>query len=127
MLLRAKGRHDGVKEYLEKGRKLGRDLERDELDERVILAGDLELTNSIIQSIDVAPNVDRYLSVTMSFKEDSVSRETLEAITEISESLLASRICPKSSISTRKRTFQRLRVTSMMPASWSNVSRTFIS
>ena len=82
MLLRAKGRHDGVKEYLEIGRKLGRDLERDELDERVILAGDLELTNSIIQSIDVAPNVDRYLSVTMSFKEDSVSRETLEAITE---------------------------------------------
>lgn len=82
MLLRAKGRHDGVKEYLEKGRKLGRDLERDEMDERVILAGDLELTNSIIQSIDVAPDVDRYLSVTMSFKEDAVSRETLEAITE---------------------------------------------
>lgn len=82
MLLRAKGRHDGVKEYLEKGRKLGRELERDEMDERVVLAGDLELTDSIIQSIDVAPNVDRYLSVTMSFKEDEVSRETLEAITE---------------------------------------------
>jgi hypothetical protein len=82
MLLRAKGRHDGVKEYLEKGRKLGRELERDEMDERVILAGDLELTDSIIQSIDVAPNVDRYLSVTMSFKEDVVRRETLEAITE---------------------------------------------
>jgi hypothetical protein len=82
MLLRAKGRHDGVKEYLEKGRKLGRELERDEMDERVIVAGDLELTDSIIQSIDVAPNVDRYLSVTMSFKEDAVSRETLEAITE---------------------------------------------
>ncbi|WP_162916150.1 hypothetical protein [Burkholderia sp. PAMC 26561] len=52
------------------------------MDERVVLAGDLELTDSIIQSIDVAPNVDRYLSVTMSFKEDNVSRETLEAITE---------------------------------------------
>jgi hypothetical protein len=82
MLLRAKGRHDGVKEYLEDGRKLGRELERDEMDERVILAGDLELTNSIIQSINVDPDVDRYLSVTMSFKEDEVSRETLEAITE---------------------------------------------
>ena len=69
MLLRAKGRHDGVKEYLEKGRKLGRELERDEMDERVVLAGDLELTDSIIKSIDVAPNVDRYLSVTMSFKK----------------------------------------------------------
>jgi len=82
MLLRAKGRHDGVKEYLEKGRKRGRELERDEMDERVVLAGDLELTDSIIQSIDVATDVDRYLSVTMSFKEDEVNRETLEAITE---------------------------------------------
>lgn len=82
MLVRPQGRHDGVKEYLEKGRKLGRDLERDEMDERVILVGDLDLTDSIIQSIDVAPDVDRYLSVTMSFKEDEVSREMLVAITE---------------------------------------------
>jgi hypothetical protein len=82
MLIRPQGRHDGVKEYLEDGRKLGRELERDEMDERVILIGDLELTNSIIQSIKVASDVDRYLSVTMSFKEDEVSRETLLAITE---------------------------------------------
>jgi hypothetical protein len=81
MLLRASGRHDGVKQYLESGRKLGRDLSRDELDERVVLAGDLELTDSIIQSIDTAPDVDRYLSITMSFKEDDVDRETLDAIT----------------------------------------------
>ncbi|WP_235527620.1 LPD7 domain-containing protein [Burkholderia sp. Leaf177] len=71
-----------MKKYLEDGRKLGRELERDEMDERVILVGDLELTNSIIQSINVASNVDRYLSVTLSFKEDEVSRETLLAITE---------------------------------------------
>lgn len=82
MLIRPQGRHDGVKKYLEDGRKLGRELERDEMDERVILIGDLELTNSIIQSIDVSSDVDRYLSVTMSFKEDDVSRETLLAITE---------------------------------------------
>ncbi|OXC78624.1 LPD7 domain-containing protein [Caballeronia sordidicola] len=81
MLLRASGRHDGVKQYLESGRKQGRDLSRDELDERVVLAGDLELTDSIIRSIDTAPDVDRYLSVTMSFKEDDVDRETLDAIT----------------------------------------------
>jgi hypothetical protein len=82
MLIRPQGRHDGVKEYLEDGRKLGRELERDEMDERVILIGDLELTNSIIQSINVASDVDRYLSVTLSFKEDEVSRDTLLAITE---------------------------------------------
>jgi len=81
MLLRASGRLDGVKQYLESGRKQGRDLSRDELDERVVLAGDLELTDSIIRSIDTAPDVDRYLSVTMSFKEDDVDRETLDAIT----------------------------------------------
>jgi len=82
MLIRPQGRHDGVKEYLEAGRKVGRELERDEMDERVILAGDLDLTDAIIQSIDAAPEVDRYLSVTMSFKEDEVSREMLLSITE---------------------------------------------
>lgn len=74
------GRHDGVKEYLEAGQKLGRDLGRDELDERVMLAGDLELTDAIIQSIDTDPDVARYLSITLSFKEDDVNRETLDAV-----------------------------------------------
>jgi hypothetical protein len=74
------GAHDGVKQYLEEGRKAGRELGRDELDERIVLAGDLDLTDSIIQSIDAAPNVDRYLSITLSFKEDHVDVETLRAV-----------------------------------------------
>ncbi|WP_293042078.1 LPD7 domain-containing protein [Paraburkholderia sp.] len=77
MLIRLSGHHDGVKEYLENGRKVGREHDRDEMDERVVLAGDLDLTNAVIQSIDAAPNVDRYLSITLSFKEDHVDRETL--------------------------------------------------
>lgn len=77
MLIRPSGHHDGVKEYLEDGRKVGREHGRDELDERVVLAGDLDLTDAVIQSIDVAPKVDRYLSITLSFKEDHVDRETL--------------------------------------------------
>ncbi|WP_233217501.1 LPD7 domain-containing protein [Trinickia dabaoshanensis] len=77
MLIRPSGHHDGVKEYLEDGRKVGRELGRDDLDERVVLAGDLDLTDAVIQSIDAAPNVDRYLSITLSFKEDHVDRETL--------------------------------------------------
>lgn len=75
MLIRVSGRHDGVKQYLKEGRKVGRELERNELDERVVLAGDLDLTDAVIQSIDAAPNVDRYLSITLSFKEDHVDRD----------------------------------------------------
>jgi hypothetical protein len=77
VLIRPSGHHDGVKEYLENGRKVGREHGRDEMDERVVLAGDLDLTDAVIQSIDAAPNVDRYLSITLSFKEDHVDRETL--------------------------------------------------
>ncbi|MBN3786090.1 hypothetical protein G3N94_04165 [Burkholderia sp. Ac-20353] len=76
-MIRVTGRHDGVKQYLEEGRKVGRELDRDDLDERVVLAGDLDLTDAVIQSIDTAPNVERYLSITLSFKEDHVDRETL--------------------------------------------------
>jgi Large polyvalent protein-associated domain 7 len=79
MLIRVRGHHDGIKEYLEKGQKQDREFERDEMDERVILAGDLDLTNEIIQSMDTA--AERYLTITLSFKEDEVSRQTLDAIT----------------------------------------------
>ncbi|KAE8754235.1 relaxase/mobilization nuclease domain-containing protein [Paraburkholderia madseniana] len=78
MLIRVRGYHDGIKDYLEKGQKQGREMERDEMDERVILAGDLDLTNDIIQSIDT--DAERYLNVTMSFKEDEVDRDLLGEI-----------------------------------------------
>lgn len=81
MLIRASGYNDGAKEYLEEGQKAGRSLSRDELDERVILYGDLDLTEMIYQSI---PNKgqDRYLTFTMSFREDEVSPDTLFDIAE---------------------------------------------
>ena len=78
MLIRVNGASSGIKEYLENGRKDGRDFSRDELDERVILSGDLELTDAIINSMD--NEGDRYLHVTLSFKEDEISPETLSAI-----------------------------------------------
>ncbi|SEF13163.1 hypothetical protein SAMN02787142_8000 [Burkholderia sp. WP9] len=79
MLIRVRGHHDGIKAYLEKGQKQDREFERDEMDERIILAGDLDLTNEIIQSMETA--AERYLTITLSFKEDEVSRDVLEAIT----------------------------------------------
>lgn len=80
MLIRVSGHHDGVKQYLEDGRKVGREFSRDEMDERVVLDGDLDLTETIYRMIDSAPNVDRYLTITLSFKEDHIDRETLDAV-----------------------------------------------
>jgi hypothetical protein len=78
MLIRVRGYHDGIKAYLEQGQKQDREFERDEMDERVILAGDLELTNEIIQSMGT--DAERYVNVTLSFKEDEVSRAVLAEI-----------------------------------------------
>jgi hypothetical protein len=78
MLIRISGGTAGIKEYLEKGRKEGRELSRDELDERVILAGDLETTNEIILSMD--GNAEKYLHITIAFKEDEIDRVTLDAV-----------------------------------------------
>ncbi|EPV5998181.1 LPD7 domain-containing protein [Escherichia coli] len=71
MLIRVKGYNDGVKEYLEEGKKNGRDLSRNELDERLILHGDLELTQQIYRSIP-DHGQDRYLSITHSYFEDNI-------------------------------------------------------
>jgi len=78
MLIRVRGHHGGIKEYLEKGQKQDREFERDEMDERVILAGDLDLTHAVIESMDT--DAERYLTVTLSFKEDEVSRTVLQEI-----------------------------------------------
>ncbi|BCF95384.1 LPD7 domain-containing protein [Paraburkholderia largidicola] len=78
MLIRVRGYHAGIKDYLEDGQKKDRDMQRDEMDERVMLAGDLQLTHDIIESIDT--DAERYLTVTLSFKEDYVAPEVLQDI-----------------------------------------------
>lgn len=80
MLIRVRGGEAGIREYLEEGRKDGRDYNRAELDERVILAGDLKLTDAIINSMD--KQGERYLHITLAFKEDEISPELLQAITD---------------------------------------------
>lgn len=81
MLIRVSGYNNGGKEYLEEGRKNGRELSRDELDERVILDGDLGLTQMVYQQI---PNKgqERYATFTLSFREDEIPNETLLEITK---------------------------------------------
>lgn len=78
MLIRVRGHNSGIKEYLENGQKQGRDMARDDMDERVILAGDLPLTHEIIESMNTS--AERYLTVTMSFKEDDIEPQTLAQI-----------------------------------------------
>lgn len=78
MLIRPGGGNDGIKNYLEKGQKQGRAFSRDELDERVILAGDMDVTDNIIQSMETAG--EKYLHLTLAFKEDEIDRATLENI-----------------------------------------------
>ena len=63
-IIRITGGVEGLAEYLERGEKKGRRQTRDQLDERVVLAGDLELTESLIKSMSTKG--DRFLHITFS-------------------------------------------------------------
>jgi hypothetical protein len=80
MLVRVRGGTEGVALYLKEGQKSGREYSRDEMDERVILAGDLEVTDRIIAL--VGGKGERYKHITLGFKEDEISFDTLAAIVE---------------------------------------------
>jgi hypothetical protein len=84
MLIRIRGGSSGIKDYLENGQKEGREYTRDQMDERVVLSGDLDLTDAVIGSMD--KDGERYLHVTLAFKEDEVKPEMLKAITDEFES-----------------------------------------
>jgi hypothetical protein len=78
MLIRVSGGDSGVEDYLENGQKQGRENSRDELDERIILDGDLDTIRLINESND--SQGEKYLHITLAFKEDEINQETLEAI-----------------------------------------------
>lgn len=80
MLIRVRGGREGIKDYLERGQKDGREFGRDQLDERVILSGDLALTHAVIN--DMGNSGERYLHITLSFREDKIDRDKLKSITE---------------------------------------------
>lgn len=78
MLVRVSGGNNGIKDYLEKGQKQDRHFSRDELDRREPIYGDLELTDSIISSIK-DKGQDRYLHITMSFKEKDIEKDKVKS------------------------------------------------
>ncbi|HHF6641893.1 TPA: LPD7 domain-containing protein [Haemophilus influenzae] len=89
MIVEIGGGNSGIAEYLEKGLKQGRIFSRDKLDHRVVLDGDLELTNKIINSIE-DNGQERYLHITLSFREDDISNDLLQSVTAEYKSLLMS-------------------------------------
>ena len=80
MIVMISGGKSGVENYLEKGMKKDREHTRDELDERVILDGNLFHTRQVIASIDT--QAERYLHITLGFKEDHISPELLQTISD---------------------------------------------
>lgn len=80
MLIRRNGGKEGIKEYLEKGQKHDRYFTRDDLDERVILNGNLSRIDNIITNM--TNKGERYFHITLSFKEDAIEESILSKISD---------------------------------------------
>lgn len=80
MIIRFNGANSGIKQYLENGITKDRPFDRDQLDERIILNGDLELVDKIINQID--DSGQKYYHITLAFKEDYIDKKMLQEITK---------------------------------------------
>jgi hypothetical protein len=70
MLVRIDAASGGIREYLESGRKKGREFERDLIDRRDVLDGDLDLLDAVIRAIEpVQAGAARYLHISLGFAE----------------------------------------------------------
>lgn len=80
MLIRVSGGSSGIVQYLTNGRKSGRLYSRDELDQRVELHGKLASIDAILDSFDPQGNHEKYMHITLSFKEPHIDQEILQKI-----------------------------------------------
>lgn len=80
MLIKISGGESGFSKYLREGQKQGRDMHRDELDERIPLAGDLDFFDSVVNNMQ--SEGDNYYHITLAFKEDNIPTETMQSIVE---------------------------------------------
>ena len=88
MIIEVGGGKGGFKEYLETGQKKGRELHRDQLDQRIPLAGDLDVFE-LATSAHVGAG-QKYDHLSMSFSENNISDELLEtAVREFRDHALA--------------------------------------
>jgi len=77
MIIEIGGGEGGFKEYLETGQKKGRDLHRDQIDQRIPLFGDLDVFEVATSAQEGAGRC--YDHITLSFAENHVTDETLQA------------------------------------------------
>jgi len=88
MIVELGGGKGGLKEYLEHGKKRGRELHRDQLDQRIALAGDLDVFEMATETHGGAGQ--HYDHITLSFSESHVSDDMLQlAVTEFRDHALA--------------------------------------
>lgn len=70
MLIRITGGREGLRIYLEEGRKAGREFTRDQMDERVVLVGSLERFEEITSIME--NEGEKYLHLTFAMREDDL-------------------------------------------------------
>jgi len=88
MIIEVGGGKGGFKEYLETGQKKGRELHRDQLDQRIPLAGNLDVFE--LATLAHAGTGQTYDHLTLSFSENNISDELLEtAVREFRDHALA--------------------------------------
>lgn len=76
MLAKISSGASGIREYLETGRKAGREYDRDLIDERIPMDGDIDLMDDTINSIQTMQEGDsRYLHISLSFAEKFTESE----------------------------------------------------
>ena len=83
MLIRISGGHAGLSTYLKHGQKQDRAQTRDQLDERLILSGDLDIFENLVQNVPTqSKTAERYNHITLSFKEHFVPKKVMQDILE---------------------------------------------
>lgn len=80
MIIEISGGSSGISEYLESGVKTGRDFTRDELDQRIILQGDIDTLDDVIDSFGGSKSTQKYLHITLSFKESFIEEEVMRSL-----------------------------------------------
>lgn len=82
MLIRISGGSSGISNYLTFGQKSGRTQSREELDQRILLQGDLQTVDAILSSFDPEQKYEKYMHITLSFKEKVLDESVLQQIDE---------------------------------------------
>ena len=79
MLARVTSGQSGIVQYLKDGVKSDRELTRDELDQRITIDGNIEITDSLIENLNADGRKENYLHITLSFGERELEQDKIIA------------------------------------------------